>query len=61
MPNQSICDEPAAEKGPSPPAQKRTAEEMARLRARRAARPPLEGDAVEIIRAMRERDCDSCV
>jgi hypothetical protein len=61
MPNQPVCDKPAVEPGPSLPARKMTAEELERLRERRAARPPLAGDAIEIIRAMRERTAASRV
>ncbi|WP_159732458.1 type II toxin-antitoxin system Phd/YefM family antitoxin [Methylosinus sp. Ce-a6] len=48
---------PVVELRPSANASDRmTAEEMARLRARRAARPPLGEDAVAIIREMRDRE-----
>jgi len=56
MPNQPVYDTPAVEPGPRPPAQRMIAEELERLRERRAARSPLTEDVVEIIRAMRERD-----
>jgi prevent-host-death family protein len=48
---------PVVELRPSANASDRmTAEEMAQLRARRAARPPLGEDAVAIIREMRDRE-----
>lgn len=48
---------PVVELRPSAGAPDRmTAEEMARLRARRAARPPLGEDAVTIIREMRDKE-----
>lgn len=48
---------PVVELRPSaPPPEKLTGPDIERLRARRDARPPLGGDAVEIIRDMRDRE-----